>query len=324
MEEILVSVLCAAYNQEKYIADALQGFVEQKTDFRFEVIVHDDASQDRTTEIIREYEKKYPDIIKPIYQTENQYSKNPGIISYLMVQAAKGKYYALCEGDDYWTDPYKLQKQISYMETHPECTLCFTNAQCEEDGVMTGRRVIPWLTDSKSVYKPGDSDYDMGEMIILDYVPSASLVYRTDIWKNVPKLSPNSFTGDNFLRYFTTSQGYAHCIDEDTCVYRFGVPHSVSTEWKEHAEKKVAFLGQYASLLDDMNAFTENKYDAVIQEIKCRMRFEAAQLLQDYKQLRQKEFHTFYKKQGAVPYVKYLIKVYCPRIASALQKLQQK
>ena len=95
MEEILVSVLCATYNQEQYIADALQGFVDQKTDFPFEVIVHDDASTDRTADIIREYEKKYPEIIKPIYQTENQFSKNPGIVGYTMHQTAKGKYVAV-------------------------------------------------------------------------------------------------------------------------------------------------------------------------------------------------------------------------------------
>ena len=229
-----------------------------------------------------------------------------------------------CEGDDYWTDPYKLQKQISYMESHPECSLCFTNGQCMEGGVMTGRRVIPWLKESEKAYKPGDADYDMGEMILLDYVPTASLVYKKDVMQYMPKLSPNSFSGDNFIRYFLTSQGYAHCIDEDTCVYRFGVPNSMSTEWKEDVKKKVTFLKKYVSLLDDMNAFTDYRYDAVIQNVKLRQFFVEGLLLKDYKQLRQKKYHDFYKKQGMVPYVKYLIKVYCPQAASVLQKLKQR
>ena len=101
MEEILVSIFCTAYNHEKYIAAALQGFVEQKTTFRFEVLVHDDASLDRTADIIREYEKNYPEIIRAIYQTENQYSQDPGVVGDLLDEMARGKYVALCEGDDY-------------------------------------------------------------------------------------------------------------------------------------------------------------------------------------------------------------------------------
>ena len=86
----------------------------QKTDFPFEILIHDDASTDGTADIIREYEAKYPDIIKPIYQTENQYSKGIKVSQVYQFPRAKGKYIALCEGDDYWTDPYKLQKQVDF------------------------------------------------------------------------------------------------------------------------------------------------------------------------------------------------------------------
>lgn len=119
----LVSIRCITYNHEKYIRDALEGFVMQKTNFKFEAIVHDDASTDNTAAIIREYAEKYPDIIKPIFETENQYSKHDGSIGRIMNAACKGKYIAFCEGDDYWTDPYKLQKQVDFMESNPECTL---------------------------------------------------------------------------------------------------------------------------------------------------------------------------------------------------------
>ena len=106
MEQIMVSIVCNAYNQELYIREALESFVAQKTNFKFEILVHDDASTDTTADIIREYESKYPDIIKPIYQTENQYSKNVSITA-LQHQRANGKYIAFCEGDDYWIDEYK-------------------------------------------------------------------------------------------------------------------------------------------------------------------------------------------------------------------------
>ena len=104
--QIVVSIQCLTYNHAPYIRQCLDGFVMQKTNFRFEAIIHDDASTDGTQEIIREYEKKYPDIIKPIYQKENQYSKGiPGYITNIISSKCKGKYFALCEGDDFWIDP---------------------------------------------------------------------------------------------------------------------------------------------------------------------------------------------------------------------------
>lgn len=119
-EPLMVSIRCLAYNHEKSIRETLESFVMQKTNFRFEAIVHDDASTDGTAGIIREYAEKYPDIIKPIYETENQYSKHDGSLFSIMNKACTGKYIAYCEGDDYWIDPLKLQKQVDYLEAHPE------------------------------------------------------------------------------------------------------------------------------------------------------------------------------------------------------------
>lgn len=124
MGEPLVSIICTTYNHEPFIRQCLDGFIMQKTDFSFEVLIHDDASTDNTANIIREYETEYPDIIKPIYQTKNQYSKGVKIgISYLYPRA-RGKYIAECEGDDYWTDSFKLQKQVDFLEANPEIVLC--------------------------------------------------------------------------------------------------------------------------------------------------------------------------------------------------------
>lgn len=123
----LVSIRCTAYNHEKYIRDTLEGFVMQKTNFKFEAIIHDDASTDNTAAIIREYAEKYPDIIKPIFETENQYSKHDGSLARIVNNACKGKYIALCEGDDYWIDPLKLQKQVDILEDNPNITMVYTN-----------------------------------------------------------------------------------------------------------------------------------------------------------------------------------------------------
>ena len=120
-----VSICCITYNHAKYIRDALDGFLMQKTSFPIEVLIHDDASTDGTADIIREYEAKYPDIIKPVYQTENQYSKGLRMVNMKYnYPRAQGKYIALCEGDDFWTDPKKLQIQYDFMESHPDYSLC--------------------------------------------------------------------------------------------------------------------------------------------------------------------------------------------------------
>ena len=129
-DDVVVSVLCTAYNHEKYIRSALDGFVNQKTNFRYEVLINDDASTDHTAAIIAEYEAKYPDIIKPVYQTENQYSKGVFITKSILFPRSKGKYTAICEGDDYWCDENKLQKQVDFLESHEEYAACVHNTGC--------------------------------------------------------------------------------------------------------------------------------------------------------------------------------------------------
>lgn len=127
----LVSIWCITYNHELYIRDAIESFLAQKTNFQYEIIIHDDASSDRTAEIIKEYEKKYPDLIHSIFQEKNQYSKNQPNTKWLwdiMIQSCKGKYIAFCEGDDYWIDVQKLQLQTEYLESHPECSMAVHDA----------------------------------------------------------------------------------------------------------------------------------------------------------------------------------------------------
>lgn len=129
---LMVSIRCTVYNHERYLRDCLNGFVMQKTNFRFEAIVHDDASTDGSAAIIREYAEKYPEIIKPIYETENQYSKHDDSLRRIMNEHTHGKYIAFCEGDDYWTDPLKLQKQVDFLEANPDYGACYTNFEAFE------------------------------------------------------------------------------------------------------------------------------------------------------------------------------------------------
>ena len=142
MADCLVSVLCTAYNHEEYIRDALESIVTQQTDFPFEVLVNDDASTDGTAAILREYAAKYPDIIRPFYQEKNLYSQGKDLCLEVLYPAARGKYIALCEGDDYWTDPTKLQLQVDFLDAHPDYSACVHNTLAHTVGGEEPDRVL--------------------------------------------------------------------------------------------------------------------------------------------------------------------------------------
>ncbi len=151
----LVVVLCMVYNHGPYLRQCLDGFVMQQTNFPFEVVVHDDASTDDSADILREYAEKYPDIIKPIYETENQYSKGAASEAGKKIDAVINygfKYRAVCEGDDYWTDPLKLQKQVDFLESHPDFVMCCSNHLCyqQESGKMEPTPVYDWVFDGNN------------------------------------------------------------------------------------------------------------------------------------------------------------------------------
>lgn len=171
---VMVSVFCLAYNHEKYIRDCLDGFVNQKTNFKFEVIVHDDASTDNTANIIRDYAEKYPDFIKPIFQKVNQYSKGGSIVQNIIYPKLVGKYVACCEGDDYWCDLDKLQKQVDIMEANPEYVAC-----------VHPTKVINYLEHKESLLAAYDKDCVVKtEDVLFKMVPifhTTSIFHRRDI-----------------------------------------------------------------------------------------------------------------------------------------------
>ena len=164
-EHPLVSIKCLAYNHEKYIGQTLDSFLMQETDFPFEVIVHDDASTDKTADILREYEKKYPLIVKPIYETENLYSKHDGRITRVPNAALKGKYVATCEGDDYWTNPHKLQMQADFLESHEDYFAIGHNVRVvDDDGNPMTTDSPLWRKWFNTYTQREDKDYTIEEL----------------------------------------------------------------------------------------------------------------------------------------------------------------
>ncbi len=278
----LVSICCNTYNHERYVRSALDGFVNQKTDFEYEVLVYDDASNDNTPHIIKEYEKKYPELIKPVYQTVNQASRGLKPIRQNR-ERSKAKYVAVCEGDDYWVDEKKLQKQITYMEEHPDCTFCFTNARTEIEGVVEKQRMVPWNKYSK--LKKGQTDFDFGELALLGFIPTATFVFRNG---NVfPEMPDGAFTGDEYVKLAMTSYGYAHFIDEITAVYRRGVANSSTTLWENDTKRYDNNCNRYYLLYDGLKEFTDHKYDGQIDFLVCQLKIKQNYRKGDAKALRE-------------------------------------
>jgi glycosyltransferase involved in cell wall biosynthesis len=191
MMKPLVSICSITYNHEKYIAQAIEGFVGQKTTFPFEIIIHDDASTDKTPQIVKYYENKYPELIKPIYQKENQFSKGIKPSPTYVWPKAQGKYIALCEGDDYWTDPYKLQKQVDFLELNPDYAMCWHDAMSinEKGKVITKSRLVRY--SKESVFSE------------IELMKGVSVLTMTVLFKNISSSIPNEFymvlNGDTFL-----------------------------------------------------------------------------------------------------------------------------
>lgn len=168
----LVSVCCLVYNHEPYLRDCFEGFVKQQTTFPFEILVHDDASTDHSADIIREYTAKYPHLFKPIYQTENQYSKGVRITNQYQYPRAQGKYIALCEGDDYWTDPHKLQMQVDWLEEHPEYSMTFHAAILKQENRSLSFAEAGFVQDK---------DYTADDVMANWIVPTASIIFRKQV-----------------------------------------------------------------------------------------------------------------------------------------------
>jgi len=287
--EIMVSIECTSYNHEKYIAEALESMLMQQTNFAYEILIHDDASTDRTAEIIRSYEKKYPDIVKPIYQTENQYSK--GVLVELFNQErAQGKYIAVCEGDDYWTDPQKLQRQVDYMEAHPECSMCVHAA--EKVSAVTKKRVsIIRPSHKDKIFTVEEAIEGGGELFATN-----SILYSLEKIPEMPEFYLNASIGDYPLVICGALSGTVFYMDWNMSAYRVEVEGSWTTVQVSDIAKKQEHLQEVAEMLDEINIYTNYKYDTVINRTKKRDRFYILLKQMKVKETLKSGYRQFYMK----------------------------
>lgn len=314
--DIMVSIYCKAYNHEKYIRDCLEGFVCQKTNFRYEVIIHDDASTDGTADIIREYEQKYPDLIRPIYQTENQYSKRVPVFSQIMLPMMRGKYIACCEGDDYWTDSGKLQMQVDFLETHPEYSACVHNT--EIINMSNGKRFVN--------YPDKDGTYELKDVVAgnMSCYHTSSLVYRIEYAKDRPAfLRMQSGVGDYPLSIYLALSGRIQYFGRVMSVYRYGTEGSWTRRLGNDNQKKIANFNKQIAMLEAANEYSGHRYDALfLNKIGCT-RCDILIAEGNYKALRQEPYRAYYDTFSVKDKAKVFLLQYCPFAYHLLRKLKR-
>lgn len=317
MDDIMVSINCITYNHEKYIRKALESFLMQKTNFKFEILVHDDVSTDKTPEIIKEYQEKYPNIVKPILQKENQYVKYGYSISYRFNDTrAKGKYIAMCEGDDYWIDSYKLQKQVDYMENNPKCTMCFHNSEIVHfDEKPTGTFIVNKNLESRF--------FTAGDLLELGFIPTASVMYRKDLFKNLPSWYFNSVVGDLPIELINTSYGYAYYDINVMSCYRRAVPGSATDRFnKKSVDEKIKYLTGFIDILDNFNEFSKYKYSNQIDKAKILKEIEILRLQRNKKKLKNLRYKEYFDNLDKKGKIKWYIKYYFPNLYAKLVNIK--
>lgn len=274
--KVQVSIYCLAYNHEKYIRQCLDGFVMQK-DVTFEIIIHDDASTDHTADIIREYEKKYPTLFKPIYQSENQYSQHVDIGKNYIVPLITGKYVAICEGDDYWTDPYKLKKQYDALESHPGCLMCLHKVnEINEDGSDSGY-TRPREDIVTGILPVG---YICNQLSTAKFIHTSSFFLNADVYKefrmNPPLFRRVSPGGDLPTLLYFTSLGDAYYINETMSDYRFLSvgSYSYKNNYDPNKEERVRkLMNQMKQMFVEYCKYVEEKkFDFDLEDIKAEIK----------------------------------------------------
>lgn len=289
MGNVKVSVICLVYNHEKYLRQCLEGFVNQKCNFEYEVLIHDDASTDNSAAIIREYEEKFPNIIKPIYQTENQTSKGIKVSKTYLFPKAKGEYVAWCEGDDYWIDEYKLQKQVDFLDSNENYSAC---AHCTKRNYIGENKVeiTPNIT--------ADCDYSAEEVILLAAgvtFCTNSLMMRTHLIFDMPSCFYAKGFSDYQMYMYAAMNGKFHCLKDVMSVYNYGTNGSCTDRLRKNKDKKIAFYNEIIRMLLEVDEYYNGKYSKAINDVIDMYQFNIMMTEENYKEAKMK-YKKLWKK----------------------------
>ncbi len=316
-ESIMVSVLCATYNQKKYISQSLESILAQKTDFPFEVIVRDDCSTDGTTEIVMEYARKYPGKVVPLVLQENHYSHGKNDIAFMLLfRLIRGKYFAVCEGDDFWTDPEKLQIQVDFMEAHPEYSMCCHSSYItDEKGTIRKDKVF------RSRAESGDLS---AEKIISGWsMATNTLMVRTSSWEDpVVPFQGKCLNEDYGLEVYTALKGKVFFLDRLMGAYRMNANGSMSIFYKDHPDILKERTFEFCSMLDRLNEYTNQKYENVIRKYRQKKLFDMYAVLGDKDNM--KKHKAAYADASLPTRIIVGIRTCCPKLFNTIKDFYRK
>lgn len=316
-EKIGVSVICNTYNHEKYIAKTLNSILEQRTEFVIEVLVHDDASTDKTADIIRDFQYRFPDIIKPVYQKKNQYSMGVDIIQRYQFPRVKGKYFAFCEGDDYWNDPYKLQKQYDELELHVDIDIC-----AHASYVLNSSKKIR-MNDIVPAAK--NTIFSMSEVIRGGggFVATNSLLMRASLLDEQPDFFKKCSLDYSIQMYGALKGGMLYLSDKMS-TYRYMIAGS----WSDRTEKDTVYkekqLNIVMSLLRGVDEYTEHQYSQDISMVMSKERYNFLMETGSYRMARHEQKQYFKTVCSAKDKIYNYCMDYCPWFVILVQRISKK
>lgn len=299
----MVTVITLCYNHAAYIRDCLEGVMSQQCDFQFEHLIHDDASNDESAAIIRLFEARYPERLRPIYQIENQYSKGVAIGSTYIYPRARGKYVAFCEGDDYWCDSKKLQRQVEYLEQHPECTMVYGSVQyLHEPQHALGRT---WGGDAKS---------DFRRLIRSNCIPTPTVMIRREVVERFfREMEPEKRSwgmGDYPLWLYASTCGEVHFIDSVMAVYRIleeSASHTRDLEKRyrfrcNSLRVQTDFMERFPQLLDSKSRTRayNRAYGAIYRMALVLQKNETLEKIEGFYRRHNRPMHLYLKLFGGI------------------------
>ena len=290
-----VTIYCTAFNHEPYIRDALDGFLSQKTDFPFEVLVTDDASTDGTASILREYREKYPDVIRYFHQDKNLFSQGINIYETVMYPNTRGQYVAYCEGDDYWTDPEKLRRQVSFLDSHPDYSACVHNSVCHFCG---GEKPDALLLPSA-----GDRDVPFSQIIqgMSRCFHTSSILGRAELLCNPPDFQAVAFSygfTDYALSLWLCLNGRIRFLDSPMSVYRINSnPASWSSGRDSTYRKKTAFVTGEIEMMQTMLPHLSAEQRALTEAELLKRKYELLYLSGEVERMTQPPYDVLYRQE---------------------------
>lgn len=210
----LVSVLMVTYNHKKFINQAIESVLEQKSNFSYEIVIGDDNSNDKTTDIVLDYQSKYPETIKVLLANQNlgHYTGNVSLNFVRTYRACRGKYIAILEGDDYWTSQYKLQKQVDFLEKNNECSTCFHNVRVIYESQYRAPEIF--------INNLTKDSFDLSDILKFNFIPTCSVMFRNGLFEEIPGWCYKTPMFDWPLHILNAHYGEMAYIKDIMAVYR--------------------------------------------------------------------------------------------------------